>query len=442
MTTFTADRRTRSAATVRTGSPTASATPSAASPPGPRRADADRALRVAGPVLLPTGAIVILLGWYGAANTTRVFLQIPYLISGGLLGLGLMFAGGFLYFARWLTDLLDETRQQAGEAHATAERTAVALERIEALLRGGAAATGRRRRVTRRPAAHRRPRPVPARSPWSPPRRARWPTAPTAAWSPGVPPGLSCSTARSAAARSAGRRCPDRRPPADRRSRPVTRVDQPGGAGVVGEVGAHLVHDVTEPDLVLGVGEAERAAGAGVAEAALAHERREARRQEEARGRTGWARPASGRGRCSARRWPPSTVASSRRRTPSTSLTHAAYSLASDRALVMPLAAGICDDHTSGRFQARSSPSRPNAPLRWSARFITDSGFRYASASSPSSGTISGGSALMSNAASPGRGRHQRGDPVRARPRADRSRGRGRAVRRARRRRTRRWTGR
>lgn len=99
------------------------------------RPDADRLLRMAGPVLLPTGAVVILLGWYGAANTTRVFLQIPYLISGGLLGLGLMFTGGFLYFARWLTDLLDETRLRADAAQVSAERTALALERIERTLR-------------------------------------------------------------------------------------------------------------------------------------------------------------------------------------------------------------------------------------------------------------------------------------------------------------------
>jgi hypothetical protein len=99
------------------------------------RPDAERMLRLAGPVLLPSGAIVILLGWYGAANTTRVFLQIPYLISGGLLGLGLMFAGGFLYFARWMTDLLDESRRNADHARETADRTALALERIERLLR-------------------------------------------------------------------------------------------------------------------------------------------------------------------------------------------------------------------------------------------------------------------------------------------------------------------
>ena len=98
-------------------------------------ADAERVIKFVGPSLLCIGAIVILLGWYGAAHTTRVFLQIPYLISGGLFGLGLMFAGGFLYFSRWITDLLDETRRQAADAEASAARTADALERIEALLR-------------------------------------------------------------------------------------------------------------------------------------------------------------------------------------------------------------------------------------------------------------------------------------------------------------------
>jgi hypothetical protein len=102
-------------------------------------ASAERWFRYAGPVLMPLGALVIFLGWYGASHTTRLFLQIPYLISGGLFGLGLMFAGGFLYFARWLTDLLLESRQQAAEAQAAAARTLVALERIEALLSEGAA---------------------------------------------------------------------------------------------------------------------------------------------------------------------------------------------------------------------------------------------------------------------------------------------------------------
>jgi hypothetical protein len=96
--------------------------------------EAERWFKLAGPVLMPLGALVILLAWYGAANTTRVFLQIPYLISGGLLGLGLMFVGSFVYFARWLNDLLDASRGQAAEARVLAERSAAALERIEHLL--------------------------------------------------------------------------------------------------------------------------------------------------------------------------------------------------------------------------------------------------------------------------------------------------------------------
>ncbi len=53
-------------------------------------------------ILLPLGLMVILLGWYGAAHTPYLFEQVPYLISGGLVGLGLMLAGGLLYFGSWI----------------------------------------------------------------------------------------------------------------------------------------------------------------------------------------------------------------------------------------------------------------------------------------------------------------------------------------------------
>jgi hypothetical protein len=59
-------------------------------------------LLVVGSVLMPLGLVFILLGWWGASKTPFGFEQIPYLISGGLLGLGFMFAGGFLFFASWL----------------------------------------------------------------------------------------------------------------------------------------------------------------------------------------------------------------------------------------------------------------------------------------------------------------------------------------------------
>ena len=59
-------------------------------------------LTVAAVILRPLGLLVILLGWYGAAHTPYLFEQVPYLISGGLAGLGLMLAGGLLYFGSWI----------------------------------------------------------------------------------------------------------------------------------------------------------------------------------------------------------------------------------------------------------------------------------------------------------------------------------------------------
>lgn len=75
------------------------------------------ALFVAGAVLLPGGLIVIGLGWYGAAHTPYEYDQTSYLISGGILGLGITFVGGFLYFGSWLAriaaDQKDSQRQLA-----------------------------------------------------------------------------------------------------------------------------------------------------------------------------------------------------------------------------------------------------------------------------------------------------------------------------------------
>jgi hypothetical protein len=88
---------------------------------------AERWLFAAGAVLVPLGAVVVLLGWYGTAHTTRLWQQMPYVVSGGLLGLGLMVVGGLGYFAAWLTRLVEDNRRQARELTA-------ALERVEAHL--------------------------------------------------------------------------------------------------------------------------------------------------------------------------------------------------------------------------------------------------------------------------------------------------------------------
>lgn len=79
----------------------------------------DVILAIAGSVALPLGLVLILLGWYGAAHTPFVFEQVPYLISGGLLGVGFVIGGGLLFFGSWLSRLAGETQrgnQQLAEA--------------------------------------------------------------------------------------------------------------------------------------------------------------------------------------------------------------------------------------------------------------------------------------------------------------------------------------
>jgi hypothetical protein len=83
----------------------------------------DQVMEIVGIALLPIGLTAILLGWYGAAKTGWVFEQIPYLISGGLIGLGLMFAAGSLYLASWIS------RSSAWNRH----QTSLLLEALDEL---------------------------------------------------------------------------------------------------------------------------------------------------------------------------------------------------------------------------------------------------------------------------------------------------------------------
>ena len=94
-----------------------------------KAADAARVLLFIGAVATPLGLVVILLGWWGASHTPNLYEQIPYAISGGLFGLGLVFAGGFSYFAYWMTHLVRATQRDTAETRAV-------LERIESLLAG------------------------------------------------------------------------------------------------------------------------------------------------------------------------------------------------------------------------------------------------------------------------------------------------------------------
>src|SRR4051795_10621230 len=95
----------------------------------------DRWLLIVGGALMPLGVLLILLGWMGAAHTPFQFEQTPYLISGGILGLALVIAGGFTYFAYWQTLRVRESREQS-------EAVTAALGRLESLLASGASTTG------------------------------------------------------------------------------------------------------------------------------------------------------------------------------------------------------------------------------------------------------------------------------------------------------------
>lgn len=88
----------------------------------------ERLLLVLGGIIAPLGLLVVLYGWWGASHTSYPFEQTPYLISGGLLGLGLVFLGSFFYFAHWLTQLVKEHREQSAAILAALERLADRLD--------------------------------------------------------------------------------------------------------------------------------------------------------------------------------------------------------------------------------------------------------------------------------------------------------------------------
>lgn len=100
-------------------------------------ADADdRSFLLGGIAAMVVGLLVIFAGYWGASGTVNVGEQIPYLVSGGLLGLGLIVVGGVLfvrysigrYLRFWLIRLVYEDRAQT-------DRVVQSLDSIETLLR-------------------------------------------------------------------------------------------------------------------------------------------------------------------------------------------------------------------------------------------------------------------------------------------------------------------
>ncbi|HZN14663.1 MAG TPA: hypothetical protein VFB78_10375 [Acidimicrobiales bacterium] len=101
-----------------------------------------------GAILMPLGLGVILLGWQGASHARVVQQQIPYLVSGSFIGLGLMIAGGLMFWAHWLYRIYDQNdlhHQQlleaisqlaGGSANGQAAASPVAGQRLVATATG------------------------------------------------------------------------------------------------------------------------------------------------------------------------------------------------------------------------------------------------------------------------------------------------------------------
>jgi hypothetical protein len=83
------------------------------------------------------GFFLIFLGWNGAASNDREPAQIPYVISGGIAGLGLVVVGAALIVAHSL-------RADRIELRGSIEDLRAAIERVEASSRaaGGSGASG------------------------------------------------------------------------------------------------------------------------------------------------------------------------------------------------------------------------------------------------------------------------------------------------------------
>lgn len=97
----------------------------------------EQRLLLAGIVLMPLGLLLVLVGYAGASGTTEFSSQVPYLLSGGVLGLGLTIVGAALflryslgrYLRFWLLRLIYEE-------HAGAELQVEAIDRLGARLAG------------------------------------------------------------------------------------------------------------------------------------------------------------------------------------------------------------------------------------------------------------------------------------------------------------------
>lgn len=95
--------------------------------PSTRQAIGLQRERLGAVLLVVVGAILLLIGWIGVANAVHPAQQLPYLISGGLGGVGLLGIGAALWLSADLADewtkldLIESALTRIAEAGAPAE---------------------------------------------------------------------------------------------------------------------------------------------------------------------------------------------------------------------------------------------------------------------------------------------------------------------------------
>jgi hypothetical protein len=101
-------------------------------------------------VLAAAGVAVILAGWLGAARSVVVAEQVPYLISGGLLGVALVFLSGLSYYGHQQSLEIREMRQRRVESE---RRHREVLATVQDVVPVGGRSRSRRPRPRRAPAS-------------------------------------------------------------------------------------------------------------------------------------------------------------------------------------------------------------------------------------------------------------------------------------------------
>jgi hypothetical protein len=90
------------------------------------RGDVRKLMNAIGMLAIGFGIAAIVLGWYGASHSPYLFQEVPYVISGGILGLGLIVTGAVLVVCSWSLRQIQEERRNAQAMVRSVER----LERL------------------------------------------------------------------------------------------------------------------------------------------------------------------------------------------------------------------------------------------------------------------------------------------------------------------------